>query len=134
MKNPIKTVVIALIALAALLFMYKLLFLRTVNYEIGGIKIPSTYNILTGTVKPLKDYKGKEIHRSVGDRQTQPKNVGLSSDEYVSAQVRWAVFVVWVKSRSKYKGWDTDTEIFKRAQDDFLKEMEASGRKVTIIR
>ncbi len=101
----------------------------------GGIKIPSKYNILTGSVKPIKDYKGKEIKRTVADnKQAQPKNLGLSSDEVISAQVRWAVFEQWVKERPQYKGWDTDKELFAKAQEDFLKEMESSGRKVTIIR
>ena len=134
MKNNIKTVLIAALALISCFFLYKLVFVRTVNYEIGGIKIPSKYNLLTGSVKPIKDYKGGEIKRTVEDRQAQPKNIGLSSDEVVSAQVRWAVFEQWVKTRPQYKGWDTDAQVFKKAQDDFLKEMEASGRKVTIIK
>jgi len=132
-KN-IKTAIIAAFVFIALFFLYKLVFIRTVNYEIGGIMIPSKYDLLTGSVKPIKDYKGGEIKRVLEDRQAQPKNIGLSSDEVISAQVRWAVFEQWVKNRAQYKGWDTDTEIFKKAQDDFLKEMESSGRKVTIIR
>jgi hypothetical protein len=132
-KN-IKTALIAAIAVLACVFLYKLVFIRTVSYEIGGIKIPSKYNLLTGSVKPIKDYKGKEIKRVVEDKQAEPKKIGLSPDAVISAQVRWAVFEQWVKDRPQYKGWDTDKEIFAKAQGDFLKEMESSGRKVTIVR
>jgi hypothetical protein len=132
-KN-LKTALIAAIAVLACVFLYKLVFIRTVSYEIGGIKIPSKYNLLTGSVKPIKDYKGGQIKRVVEDKQAQPKKIGLSSDAVISAQVRWAVFEQWVKDRPQYKGWDTDKELFAKAQDDFLKEMESSGRKVTIIR
>ena len=134
MNKNIGTAVIAALALVGCFFLYKLVFVRTVNYEIGGISIPSKYNILTGSVKPIKDYKGGEIKRTVEDKRAQPKSMGLSSDEVISAQVRWAVFEQWVKSRPQYAGWDTDADIFKKAQDDFLKEVEASGRKVTIIK
>jgi hypothetical protein len=134
-NNRIRTALTAAIAVIICFFLYKLVFIRTVNYEIGGIKIPSKYNLLTGSVKPIKDYKGKEIKRTVeNNKQVQPKNVGLSSDAVISAQVRWAVFEQWVKDRPQYKGWDTDKDIFAKAQSDFLKEMESSGRKVTIIR
>jgi len=133
-KN-VKTALIVTFTVLICFFLYKLIFIRTVSYEIGGIKIPSKYDILTGSVKPIKDYKGKELKRVVEDnKKTQPKQIGLSSDEVMSAQVRWAVFEQWVKNRPQYKGWDSDKEIFAKAQDDFLKEMESSGRKVTIIR
>ena len=135
MNKNVKTALTAALAVLICLFLYKLVFIRTVSYEIGGIKIPSKYNILTGSVRPIKDYKGKELKRVVEDnKKTQPKQIGLSSDEVMSAQVRWAVFEQWVKNRPQYKGWDSDKEIFAKAQDDFLKEMESSGRKVTIIR
>jgi hypothetical protein len=132
--KKIRSAVIAALIFIALALLYRLTFIRTVNYEIGGITIPSKYNVLTGSVRPIKDYKGKAITRTVGDRPAQADKIGLSSDEVVSAQVRWAVFEQWVKSRPQYKGWDSDTQIFKKAQDDFLKEMQSSGRKVTIIK
>lgn len=133
-KNLKKALIIT-IAVFAFVLIYKLAFIRTVNYEIGGIKIPSKYNILTGSVKPIKDYKGGQIKRTIEDnKRAQPKKLGLSSDEVISAQVRWAVFEQWVKERPQYKGWDTDKDIFAKAQEDFLKEMESSGRKVKIIR
>ena len=135
MNKNVKTALIVTFTVLICFFLYKLIFIRTVSYEIGGIKIPSKYDILTGSVKPIKDYKGKELKRVVEDnKKTQPKQIGLSSDEVMSAQVRWAVFEQWVKNRPQYKGWDSDKEIFAKAQDDFLKEMESSGRKVTIIR
>lgn len=134
MNKNVKTAITAALAIIVCVFLYKLVFIRTVNYEIGGIKIPSKYNLLTGSVKPIKDYKGKEITRTIEDKQAQPKKIGLSSDAVLSAQVRWAVFEQWVKDRPQYKGWDTDKDIFAKAQGDFLKEMETSGRKVTIIK
>jgi hypothetical protein len=133
-NHPMRNTLIIVAAIVGLFLAYKLLFIRTVSYEMGGIKIPSKYNILTGKVKPIKDYKGGEIKRVVEDRNVHPKDVGLSADEVMSAKVRWAVFESWVKERPQYKGWEADQEIFKKAQDDFLKEMESTGRKVTIIR
>jgi hypothetical protein len=132
-KN-IKTAVIVVIASAALFLAYKLAFVRTVNYEIGGITIPSRFNILTGTVKPIKNYKGGEIKKTIQDNRADPEDIGLSSETVVGARVRWALFEQWVKERPQYKGWDTDKEIFRKAQDEFLKEMESSGRKVTVLK
>ena len=59
MNKKIKAGLIAVIAALALFTAYKLTFIRTVNYEIGGITIPSRYNILTGSVKPIKDYRAE---------------------------------------------------------------------------
>lgn len=134
MNKRIRTVLMAAAVALALFLAYRLAFVRTVNYEIGGISIPSKYNILTGSVKPIKDYKGKAIKRTIEDTKAQPEEIGLASEEIVGAKVRWALFEQWVKERPQYSGWDTDQEIFKRAQDDFLKEMESSGRKVTVLK
>lgn len=133
-KSRVRVGIIIFISGAALFFFYRALIIRTVNYEIGGIKIPSRYNIITGTVKPIKDYRGKEIKRTVEDKTVLPKKIGLSTTEVVSAQVRWAVFEQWVKEREEYKGWDVNPDVFKKAQEEFLREMESSGRKVTIVR
>lgn len=132
--HPVRTVMVPLIAILVLFFGYRLLVIRTVNYEIGGIKIPSKYNILTGKVTPIKDYRGGVIKRVVEDNKIHAKGVGLSADEVMGAKVRWALFEEWVKARPQYKGWDSDPEAFKKAQDDFLKEMESSGTKVTLVK
>ena len=55
----IKAIIIVILVAGAAFLLFKLVFIRTVYYEIGGIKIPSKYNMLTGTVKPLSNYKGK---------------------------------------------------------------------------
>jgi hypothetical protein len=125
---------VALFAVAVIFIGYRLIVIRTVNYEIGGIKIPSKYNILTGKVTPIKEYKGGDIKRVVEDRKIDPREVGLSADEVMGAKVRWAIFEQWVKERAKYKGWESDPEVFKKAQDDFLKELEASRTKVTLVK
>ena len=134
MNKKIKAGLIAVIAALALFTAYKLTFIRTVNYEIGGITIPSRYNILTGSVKPIKDYKGGAIKRTVESHDAKPKDIGLASEEIVGANVRWAIFEQWVKERPQYKGWDADKEIFQKAQDEFLAEMKSSGRRVTVIK
>jgi hypothetical protein len=104
-----------------------------VNYEIGGIKIPSRFNILTGSVRPIKDYRGGEIKKTIEDNRADPQDIGLSSEAVVGARIRWALFEEWVKGKPQYKGWDADRELFKRAQDDFLAEMKSSGRRVTVL-
>jgi hypothetical protein len=135
-KN-IRSVVIAVTILLALFLAYKLAFVRTVNYEIGGITIPSKYNILTGSVKPIKDYKGAAIKRTIDSSETKsanPKDIGMTREDIAGANVRWAIFEQWVKERPQYNGWDADKEIFQKAQDDFLAEMKSSGRRVTVIK
>ena len=132
MKNNVKTVLIAALALITCFFLYKLAFVRTVNYEIGGIKIPSEYNILTGKARPILDYKGKAITRTVKDKKIG--KVGLSEDQVVLAQFRWAIFEEWVNSHPEYKGWQDNAQMFKRANDAFRKELDTAGPKFRIIK
>ena len=108
-----------------IILVYKLIFIRTVNYEIAGVKIPSRYNILTGKVRPILNYHGKAIKRTVEDRKTG--SIGLSEEEVVAAQIRWAVFEEWANSHREYKGWETNAVTFKRAYDEFRKELKNSG-------
>lgn len=132
MNKNIKIISITIIAIIALLFFYRTLFIRTVNYEIGGIKIPSKYNVLTGKVKPIIDYRGKELSRTVEARGAG--KIGLSEEEVVVAQLRWAVFEEWVKAHPEYNGWQDDALIFKKAHDAFRKELEAKGLRFRIIK
>lgn len=127
-----KTALIAIAVFALIILAYKLLFIRVVNYEIAGIKIPSEYNFLTGRVKPIVNYHGKAIKTVVEDRNA--KNIGLSEDQVVAAQIRWAIFEEWANAHSEYKGWDKDPDIFKRAQDAFRLELKNSGLGVQIVR
>ena len=127
-----KTVLIVIVALALILLAYRLLFIRVVNYEIAGIKIPSEYNFLTGRVKPIVNYHGKAIKTVVEDRKAQ--NIGLSEDQVVAAQVRWAIFEEWANAHSEYKGWDKNPDIFKKAYDAFRLELKSIWLGVQIVR
>ena len=132
MDKNVKIALITALAVIGVILAYRLLFVRTVSYDVGGIKIPSKYNTLTGKATPIKDYKGPELKTTDTDRDT--KKIGLDSTEVVTAQVRWAVFEEWAKAQPEYKGWESDPEVFKQAQAAFLDYMEKSGRKVTIIK
>jgi hypothetical protein len=130
-----KNIKIALITIVAVILgfaLYRVAFIRTVYYEIGGIKIPSKYNALTGSVKPLADYKGKSIRLTVADRKSE--NIGLSKEQVAMAQFRWSIFEQWANSRTIYKGWQDNPDIFKKANDEFRKDMEAHGPRFRIIK
>lgn len=132
MNRTLKMSLLSVVVIAAMIFAYRIVFIRTVNYEIGGIKIPSRYNVLTGKVTPLINYKGADIKKTVADNRVD--KVGMSGEEVTLAQFRWAMFEQWVKARPKYKGWESDPEIFKAANEAFRKEMDASGQRVSIIK
>ena len=125
MNNKLKTILLSIAAAVIIFLAYRLLFIRTVNYEIAGVKIPSRYNIITGKVRPILNYHGRTIKRTVEDRRAG--NIGLSEEEVVAAQIRWAVFEEWANSRPEYKGWDTNAETFKKAYDAFRKELKNYG-------
>lgn len=132
MGTFIKRILIAAVVIVALIFIYRIAFVRTVNYEIGGIKIPSKYNALTGTVTPILNYKGRDIKKTVVDRKAG--NIGLSGEEVTLAQFRWALFEQWVKAQPQYRGWESNPVIFKKANDGFRKVTEASGTQVKIVK
>ncbi|MDP2928739.1 MAG: hypothetical protein Q8O01_01570 [Candidatus Omnitrophota bacterium] len=116
-----KIIMAAILAGIVVLFVisYKSLFTRVVNYEIAGIQIPSKYNILTGKVTPIQNYKGKSDLPSM-----QPiikGNLGLSSEQAEAAKLRWALFEEWVTQMPQYKDWQSSPEIFKQAMADFRK-------------
>lgn len=128
MNKNLKTALITLIAAIGVLLIYKVAFIRTVYYEIGGVKIPSKYNILTGTVKPISNYKGKALGKVIKDRKM--RNVGLSEEQIVLAQFRWALFEQWADSRPEYRGWQDNPEIFKKAYDAFRQKTELQAPKI----
>jgi hypothetical protein len=109
-----------LLAIAILLVVsYRSLFTRTVNYEIAGVQIPSKYNMLTGKVTPIKDYRG-----SANLPTMQPSikgNVGLTSEQAEAAKLRWALFEEWVGQMPEYKDWQSNPETFRKAMEDFRK-------------
>ena len=118
-----RTIMIFLLILALAIVIiavsYKSVFIRTVNYEIAGMKIPSKYNMLTGKVVPIKNYRGK------ADLPTmQPSikgNLGLSEEQADAAKLRWALFEEWVSQMPQYKDWQSNPETFKKAMADFRK-------------
>ncbi len=128
----LKSFAIFLLAAGALFLLYKFIFVRTVYYEIGGIKIPSKYNIITGSVKPISNYKGKPDLSTVEARKAN--KMGLTEEEVVIAKLRWAIFEQWAKTKPQYKGWQKSAIIFKKANDDFRNELEATGQRIKIIR
>ncbi|MDD5427798.1 MAG: hypothetical protein PHI58_00990 [Candidatus Omnitrophica bacterium] len=132
MTGKLKTIIVLLLLCAGVFLLYKAVFIRTVYYEIGGIKIPSKYNVLTGTVKPISNYHGKSNLRTV---ETNKSNkMGLTEEEVVIAKLRWAIFEQWVKARPQYKGWQKSPAIFKKANDDFRKELETSGKIIKVAK
>ena len=132
MTGKLKAIIIAVILGVAAFYLYKFAFIRTVYYEIGGIKIPSRYNMLTGTAKPISDYKGRKTLSTVETSKTNA--LGLTDEEVTIAKLRWAIFEQWVRSRPQYKGWQKSPLIFKKANDDFRKELETSGKIIKVIK
>lgn len=131
MKKRVRVVLISTAAAALIFLSFKTLFIRTVNYEIAGAKIPSTYNILTGKVRPIPNYKGRTDLPSLEPRIT--KSIGLSDDEMARAQFRGALFTQWVSTRPEYKGWDKDVEISDKAHEAFKKEMKKFKGSVAVL-
>lgn len=119
MNSRLKFIIILIIAIAGIFFLFKLLVMRTVNYEIAGIKIPSRYNILTGAIKPISNYKPAGKLKTV---ETNKSNkLGLSDEQVVIAKIRWSLFEQWASSQPKYKGWQENPEIFRKANEEFKK-------------
>ncbi|MBI5124584.1 MAG: hypothetical protein HZA72_04115 [Candidatus Omnitrophica bacterium] len=117
-----KAIIPILIMAGIIIFMavsYRSIFVRTVNYEIAGIKIPSKYSLLTGKVTPIHNYRGKAQLPSM-----QPSikgNLGLSSEQAQAARLRWALFEEWVTEMPEYKDWQSNPETFRNAMADFRK-------------
>lgn len=132
LNKNLKMVLVTIIALVGLFAMYRLIFIRTVNYEIGGIIIPSQYNALTGKATPITGYPGKSALPSVEGGATG--NLGLSEEQVLIAKLRWAIFEKWANSHPEYKGWETNAEIFKKAHDAFRKELESYGPRFKIVK
>jgi hypothetical protein len=119
MKTNVIVTVVVIAVIAFMVVSYKSLFIRTVNYEIAGMKIPSKYNMLTGKVVPIQNYKGKSNLPSM-----QPSikgNLGLSSEQAEAAKLRWALFEEWVSQMPQYKDWQSNPETFRKAMADFRK-------------
>ena len=118
--DPAAVPALIIVAVVALITTsYKSIFTRVVNYEIAGMQIPSKYNMLTGKVVPIQNYKGKTDLPSI--QPTIKGNLGLPSEQADAARLRWALFEEWVGQMPQYKDWQSNPETFKKAMDDFRK-------------
>jgi hypothetical protein len=119
MKKLLAPILVFAALVILIVISYKALFTRTVNYEIAGMRIPSKYNMLTGKVTPIKDYKGRADLPAM-----QPSikgNLGLSSEQAEAAKLRWALFEEWVGQMPEYKDWQSNPDTFRKAMSEFKK-------------
>jgi len=124
-------IILIILVIAVLVFgAYRVTFIRVVNYEIAGIKIPSEYNMLTGSVKPIINYRGKSDLPPLEPRKSD--KMGLSGEQVTVAQIHWAVFEQWLKAHPEYKDWETNPDTFKKANDHFKNEMSERSKMVVI--
>lgn len=119
MKKIVITTIVIIAAAAVIVISYRSIFTRVVNYEIAGMRIPSKYDMLTGRVTPIQNYRGKT---NLPEMQPVIKgNLGLPEEQVEAARLRWALFEEWVTQMPKYKDWQTNQETFKQAMADFRK-------------
>ena len=128
MNKNTRTALIAIAAIIGIFLVYRALFIRTVNYDIGGVLIPAKYNILTGKATPIANYKGKTIKKTVIDEKSD--KIGLDKDNVTAAQFRWALFEEWARSQPQYKGWESDPEVFKKANEDYKSRVSSNVQVV----
>lgn len=128
MNKKKRSLIMGVIAVAVIIISYRVLFIRTVNYNIGGINIPAKYNVLTGKAVPIKNYGGKELKTTVTDRKFD--KMGMDQNDVTAAQLRWALFDAWVKTRPEYKGWESDPEVFKKANEEYKAKIKANVQVV----
>ena len=119
MKRILVPAIIIIAVVALIATSYKSIFTRVVNYEIAGMQIPSKYNMLTGIVTPIKNYRGKA--NLPGMQPIIKGNLGLTSEQADAAKLRWALFEEWVTQMPQYKDWQSNKETFKQAMADFRK-------------
>ena len=119
MKRVLIPAIIIIAVVILITTSYKSIFTRVVNYEIAGMQIPSKYNMLTGKVTPIQNYKGKTNLPSM--LPVIKGNLGLSAEQAEAAKLRWALFEEWVTQMPQYKDWQSNQETFKQAMADFRK-------------
>ena len=124
MNKNRRSILIAIAAIIGILLAYRILFIKTVNYNIAGVVIPAKYNILTGKATPIANYKGKAIKKTITDNKSD--KIGLDKDNVTAAKFRWALFEEWAKSQPQYKGWESDPEVFKKANEDFKNKVSSN--------
>ena len=119
MKKFMAPALVLLALIMLLVVSYRSLFTRTVNYEIAGMHIPSKYNMLTGKVTPIQNYRGKANLPSM--QPVIKGNLGLPAEQAEAAKLRWALFEEWVTQMPQYKDWQSNQDTFKQAMADFRK-------------
>jgi len=119
MKRILVPVIIIIAVVTLIATSYKSIFTRVVNYEIAGIQIPSKYNMLTGKVTPIKNYKGRTNLPSM--QPVIKGTLGLTGEQAEAAKLRWALFEEWVSQMPQYKDWQSNQEVFRQAMADFHK-------------
>jgi hypothetical protein len=120
MKKMIVPAVIIIAVVALIAVSYKSIFTRVVSYEIAGMRIPSKYDMLTGKVTPIQNYRGNKAN--LPSMQPAIKgNLGLSPEQADAAKLRWALFEEWVTQMPQYKDWQYNQETFRQAMADFRK-------------
>lgn len=119
MKKIIIPAVIVIAVVVLIVTSYRSIFTRIVNYEIAGMQIPSKYDMLTGKVTPIQNYRGKTNLPSM--QPVIKGNLGLPAEQAEAAKLRWALFEEWVTQMPQYKDWQTNQETFKQAMADFRK-------------
>jgi hypothetical protein len=119
MKKILVPAIIIIAIIVLITTSYKSIFTRVVNYEIAGMQIPSKYNMLTGIVTPIQNYRGKANLPSM--QPVIKGNLGLSQEQAEAAKLRWALFEEWVTQMPQYKDWQSNKDTFKQAMADFRK-------------
>ena len=51
---------------------------------------------------------------------------GFDRSDVTAANFRWALFEEWARGKERYKGWESNPELFKRANEEFRKNYNAS--------
>lgn len=128
MNKRLKIAGIAILVIIGIFLIYRVLFIRTVNYNIAGIDIPARYNVLTGKAVPIVGYKGKAPNKTVTDRNSD--RIGLEPNDVTAARFQWLMFEEWANSRPKYKGWESNPETFKKANEEFKNTVHSTVKVV----
>lgn len=131
MPRIVLRVALAAVAVTgAAFFLGRMAFIRNVNYEIAGVSVPAKHNLLTGSITPVSDHEGKGTLPTL---RPGTVNIGLTDGETAAAKIRWAVFERWASSKEEFAGWESNPDIFRKANEDFRKEMQKRGPRITVM-
>lgn len=74
------------------------------------------------------------LYTAIAAYRVNKSKMGLSKEQVLAAHIRWNVFEEWAASRPEYRGWDSDTRIFKKAHEEFIRQIRGTGTKVAIVK